>query len=404
VGTGLKVPGTMSRIPLAKRMENMSGNVIREILKLTQQSQVISFAGGLPSPETFPAEKLADITERIIKDNSKNNVLQYGTTEGYMPLREYIAQWVIERGVKANTEEVIILSGSQQGIDLACTAFLNPGDCMLVERPTYLSVLQILKMHQITPVHLSSDEYGVDPQALKEAIAKYNPRVLYLVPTFRNPSGESIALHRRQEIVEIAKKNNLLIIEDDPYGLLRYSGQAIPVMKGLDDEGNVLYLGSFSKIVSPGLRVGYAVGRPEILRPMVIVKQGADVHTSNLTQCIVSTFCREGNLPSHIESICKLYKVKRDYMLSMLDKYFPKKAVWTHPEGGLFIWVSLPGDIDTNKLLPKAVDKGVAFIPGTPFFADGGGNNCMRLNFSCASKEEIEKGIKSLAEVIAEAL
>lgn len=387
----------------ADRMHGVSGNVIREILKLTQTSDVISFAGGLPSPDSFPAEDLKLLLQQSF-DDSFDSLLQYSTSEGYPPLREYLASWVVERGIKATPDEVAILAGSQQGIDLACKAFINAGDTVLVERPTYLAALQIFSLYQANVVSVPGDSDGMDPAALEEAIKKHRPKMLYVIPTFRNPSGETWTGERRQQIAQIAADANVVVIEDDPYGLLRYSGQPTHALKAYDTVGNVIYLGSFSKIVSPGLRIGYAIASPDVLRRMIIGKQATDVHTNNLGQYLVNAFCRSPRFSAHLQQACENYGQKRDRMLQNLEAHFPEGVEWTRPEGGLFLWVTLPEEVNTEELLEQAVEEKVAFIPGTPFYTDGSGHNSMRLNFSNATFQEIDDGIERLAKVLAQAM
>lgn len=383
-------------------MQGMSGNVIREILKLTQQGNVLSFAGGLPSPDSFPDDAIRAIADSVLAAQG-SNLLQYATTEGYPPLRAAIAAWVSDRGIEATLDKVAILSGSQQGLDLVCKAFINPGDAVLVETPTYLAFLDMLKMFEARPVHVPSDAEGMDPDLLEQAILEHKPRVLYLVPTFRNPTGECMSASRRRQIVDIAARHGIIVIEDDAYGCLRYSGQHLPAVKASGYPG-VLYLGSFSKIVAPGLRVGYAIGEPSLLRPLVIAKQGADIHSSNLSQVIIAEFFARGLLTPHIERISSVYGSKRDTMLSAMERYFPEGAEITRPDGGLFIWATLPEGVSTTNMLERAVQERVAYIPGTPFFANGGGDRSMRLNFSNASIEEVEAGIERLGNVIAHEL
>ena len=387
-------------IRFARRMEGMSGNVIREILKLTQQPDIISFAGGLPSADSFPSAEIKRIIDEV--GDEIVSLLQYATTEGYPPLREYIADWVKDRGIQATADQVTLLTGSQQGIDLACKALLDPGETVLVERPTYLTALQVINMYQGRAVAVPGDADGMLPDALVQAIEEHRPKMIYLVPTFRNPSGETWSLERRRMVVDIAAKAGIVIVEDDPYGTLRYSGEPVPSVKAFDTAGCVIYLGSFSKIVSPGLRVGYTIAAPELLRKLVIGKQTSDVHTSNLSQYVVNAFCRSDRFPRHLDSIKTTYGQKRDRMLAAMEEHFPESVEWTRPDGGLFVWVTLPEGVSTTPLLERAVDEKVAFIPGTPFFCDGAGENTMRLNFSNATFEQIDVGIARLGRVIKE--
>lgn len=384
----------------ANRMEGMSGNVIREILKLTQQSDVISFAGGLPSPESFPVDALRDLAAACMAQDPVS-ILQYATSEGYPPLREFLAEWVGRFGIHAVPDDILVLTGSQQGIDLACKAILNAGDVVLVEEPTYLAALQIFQLYEAKVVPVPGDSEGMDMEALDQAIRLHKPKMIYLVPTFRNPSGETWSRERRAGAAKLAGAAGVIIVEDDPYGALRYDGEDLPAVKGYDESGHAVYLGSFSKIVSPGLRVGYAVAPPEIRRRMLIGKQSTDVHTSNFSQRVVADFCRSGHLTRHIDAVRRIYGAKRDCMLEALAAEFPNDAEWTRPQGGLFIWARLDPSISTERLLPVSVERErVAFIPGTPFYVDGSGGNTMRLNFSNADPESIREGIKRLGRVI----
>lgn len=380
----------------ANRMHNMGGNAIREILKITQQPDVISFAGGNPAPDTFPAGQLGEIAKEILAKD--RNILQYGATEGYAPLREFIAGWVGDIGIKAEPSDVLILSGSQQGIDLLGKAMLNPGDKVVVEDPTYLAALQIFRTYQGAFVTVPSDNDGVLIDKLEEAIVKENPSLVYLVPTFQNPTGITLSLKRREELADMVSHYRVVTIEDDPYGRLRYSGEALPAIKSFDRNGEMVYLGSFSKLVSPGLRVGFAIASPEMRQKMVIGKQSTDVHTSNLSQVMIYEFCKRGLLEPHLEESKSKYARKLSIMTEQL-KLFPEDIKWTSPEGGLFIWGELPQHIDAAQLFAAALEEKVAFVPGTSFFAGGGHTNTMRLNFSNASEDMIREGMKRLAKV-----
>lgn len=380
----------------ATRMHNMGGNAIREILKITQQPDVISFAGGNPAPDTFPAEQLGQIAKEILAKD--RNILQYGTTEGYAPLREFIAGWVGDIGIKAEPSDVLILSGSQQGIDLLGKAMLNPGDKVVVEDPTYLAALQIFRTYQGTFITVPSDSSGVLIDKLEEAIVRERPSLVYLVPTFQNPTGITLSLKRREELADMVSRYPVVTVEDDPYGRLRYSGEALPAIKSFDRNGEMVYLGSFSKLISPGLRVGFAISSPEMRQKLVIGKQSTDVHTSNLSQVMIYEFCKRGLLEPHLEDSKSKYARKLAIMTEQL-KLFPDDIQWTSPEGGLFIWGELPERIDAAKLFVAALEEKVAFVPGTSFFAGGGHTNTIRLNFSNASEDMIREGMKRLAKV-----
>jgi 2-aminoadipate transaminase len=387
---------------LSRRMQGMSGNVVREILKLTQSPDIISFAGGLPSPDSFPVEELRNITAELFTGDT--SFLQYGITEGLPGLREFAAGWVNDFGIQAKPENVLVLSGSQQGIDLACKALINPGDVILVEQPTYLAALQIFQTYEAQVVEVAGDEEGMLPDALAEAIRRYHPRMVYVIPTFQNPSGICWSLERRQALSQAAAEHDFIILEDDPYGRLRYSGTHVPAIAGIDGLQRSIYLGSFSKVIAPGLRVGYAIAPPELLQPMVVGKQGTDVHTSNLSQQIIMRYAHKGGFDQHLPKVRAQYGEKCQLMLQSLAKHFPAASTWTKPQGGLFLWVTLKDVISTTALLEQAIAAKVAFIPGTPFSATGGCTNCMRLNFSNASLANIETGIERIAQVIKDSL
>jgi len=386
----------------ADRMHGLSGNVIRDILKLTQQPEIISFAGGLPSPDSFPVDQLSAVTECVFKKYGKE-MLQYGTTEGCDVLRDYVALRLQGRGIRISGEDVLILSGSQQGLDLLSRICLNPGDGVVVERPTYLAAVQIFKGCQARFYEVESDRDGMIPESLENVLSREEAvKLIYVVPNFANPTGRTLPIVRRQKLAEIACNHGCLLIEDDPYAELRYRGQDQPAIKSFDHQGHVVYLGSFSKIISPGLRVGYATcSMQEVLRKMAIVKQGADVHTGNLSQLVIYEYASSGLLEDHIAQVRADYGRKLELMLAAMDTHFPATVEVSRPDGGLFVWVTLPEGCSSTDLLQVAIKRGVAFIPGSPFFATGGGENTMRINFSNASAEEIEGGIKILGEVIA---
>ena len=386
----------MDELRFAKRLQNMGGNVIREILKVTQQPDIISFAGGNPALDTFPAQELAEIAQDILHSNP--NILQYGTTEGIMPLREYIAEWVSQFGIKAVPAEVLIMSGSQQGLDLLGKAFLDPGDKVVMESPTYLAAIQIFKTYQATFAVVRGDADGVDVDELERVIKEQRPKIAYLVPTFQNPTGRTLTLERRRQVGEMLSRHEVIVIEDDPYASLRYAGQTMPAIKSFDVSGQVVYCGSFSKLVSPGLRVGFAIAEPSILQKMVIGKQGTDVHTNNLAQAMVYEFCRRGLLEPHLEKSKDKYSRKLSIMQEQLQ-LFPSNIEWTSPQGGLFIWGTLPESVSATKLLEAALKEKVAFVPGESFFVEGGHLNTIRLNFSNASEDMIREGMQRLAKV-----
>lgn len=396
----------MQGLRLAGRMDGMAGSAVREILKVTQKPDIISFAGGLPSPESFPVAELKEITAAIFAEAGAQ-MLQYGVTEGFQPLREFLAGWLkTTKNIPAAPDDIQITSGSQQGIDLVSKVFLDPGDQVAIESPSYLAAFQIFNSYQARYLPVSSDEQGMCTDHLEELLQNPDnrPKLVYTVATFQNPTGITMSLERRKRLLELAERYNLLIVEDNPYGELRYEGEDIPTLKALDTNGRVIYLGSFSKVVAPGLRTGYAVVPPAIRPKLTIAKQAADLHSSNLSQEILYEFCRRGLLDPQIKKIRAAYRVKRDAMFTALEKNFPAGVRWTKPKGGLFLWVELPAGSDTAALLPIAVEHKVAYVPGTPFYAGGGGENAMRVNFSNATIEQIDRGVAELGTVIAGSL
>lgn len=384
---------------MSRNIAGMSGEVVREILKLTQQPDIISFAGGMPSTDALPHEALREISA-LVFEKYRGGVLQYGTSEGFLPLREYIIEWMNKKGVQANLEEVIVTSGSQQGIDLTAKAFLDQGDGVIMEKPTYLTAIQIFQLYGAAFSFADSDEEGLVPSSLSSIAKKSNNKLLYLVPSFQNPTGITLNEERRKELPGLMSELNLVLIEDDPYGDLVYDGNNNCPVKAFDQDGRVVYLGSFSKIISPGLRVGFTVGPATIIEKLVIGKQTSDVHTCNLAQAIIYEFCARGLLEPHLDSLIKQYRKKRDLMLELMDRYFPQAVKWNKPKGGLFIWVRLPEEKRAEDLLKEAVKEKVAFITGECFYVEGGGSNTFRLNFSNATLEQIEVGMTRLGKVM----
>lgn len=384
----------------AKRLDNVTGSAIRAIFALLGQPGMISFAGGNPSPESFPSEDVAKIAEKLIREKG-SVVLQYGGTPGIAQLKETVLGMAKKRGIEASPNEVIITSGSTQGIGLAAKTLINPGDVILAESPTFIGALQTFLTYEADIKGVKMDDEGMDIDDLEEQIKTHKPKFVYTIPTFQNPTGRTMSLERRKRMIEVCEKYDVLILEDDPYCDLRYSGEGVPTIKSLDKTGHVIYLLSFSKIISPGLRVGAAIADERIIAKYNVSKQGEDLHTSNLSQEIVNAYVISGKLEGHIEEICAQYKEKRDAMLAKLEE-FPNSITYTRPDGGLFIWAELPEGIDAMPIFEKAVDNSVAFVPGTHFYADGSGKNTMRLNFSMASLEQIDKGMNTLKQVIKE--
>ena len=360
---------------------------------------MISFAGGSPSPDALPDDTVSELAEYVMRNDGKR-LLQYGATEGYAPFVESLKSYV-EDMLGIQVPAVLPVTGSTQAMDLLSKALIDPGDTVLVENPSFLGNLQCLKLYQANLIPVDSDDNGLLINDLEEKIRKYHPKMLYTIPTFQNPSGRTLSDERRKAIAALAEHYGMIVAEDDPYRDLRYEGEVLRSIKYYDQGGWVMYLGSFSKIISPGLRVGYIAGDASVIRKCTIGKQSTDVHTANLNQAIVDQYIRRGLLPDHIRSICRGYGAKMRQMLEYLER-FPEGVRFTHPQGGLFIWVEMPEGTDTIQMLKKAVDRKVAYVPGTSFCADGGHLNTLRLNFSNSTPEQIETGMSVLNDIVTE--
>lgn len=387
----------LDQLRFAHRFDGITGSAIREIFKMIAKPGMISFAGGNPSPAALPDEEVDRIAHQVLKDNGKA-ILQYGATEGYPPLLESLKAYV-ENQLGCDIPAVLPVTGSTQAMDLLCKALIDPGDAILVEDPSFLGNLQCMKLYQAKLVPVESDEHGLMLDKLEEAMATQHPKMLYVIPTFQNPTGKTLAADRREPIARLAAKYGVVVAEDDPYRDLRYAGEGARSIKSFDKDGWVVFLGSFSKIISPGLRVGYMAGDSRILRKCTMGKQSSDVHTANLNQAIVDQFLRQNLLPGHIAKICQSYKQQLDAMLEELAS-FPEGTRYTRPEGGLFVWVELPEGMDAKAMLEQAVQRHVAYVPGTHFFAYGGHENTLRLNFSNSTIAQIHEGMAILRDVI----
>lgn len=387
----------LNAIRFADRFEGVNGSAIREIFKMIAKPGMISFAGGNPAASALPDETVSRMAQRVLSENGKA-ILQYGATEGYPPFLESLHSYA-EQQLGCAVPCVLPTTGSTQGMDLLCKALINPGDVILVENPSFLGNMQCMHLYQAKLVPVESDEHGLMLDKLEEAIIQHYPKLLYTIPTFQNPTGKTLAADRREPIARLAAKYAMVVAEDDPYRDLRYEGEALPSIKSYDREGWVVFLGSFSKIISPGLRVGYMAGDGAILRKCTIGKQSTDVHTANLNQAIVDQFLRQDLLPEHISAICKSYQAQMNSMLDELAA-FPEGTRYTRPEGGLFIWVELPSGIQAKAMLEKAVERHVAYVPGTHFFCDGGHDNTFRLNFSNSTIDQIHQGMTVLRELV----
>ena len=396
----------------AQRTQRMQSSAIRELLKLTERPEMISFAGGLPAPEVFPVAEFQVASQSILGQHSPQ-ALQYSTTEGYRPLREMIARHTARYGIHIEPENILITSGSQQALDLIGKIFINPGDRLLVEKPTYAGALQAWNAYQADYISIALDDEGMQTDTL-EAALRAGPKFIYVLPNFHNPAGVTLALDRRQRLVELADRYGVPLIEDDPYGQLRYEGEHLPPLVVLDGQlqgregipysGNVLYLSTFSKTLAPGLRLGWVVAPAEVVQRLVQAKQGVDLHTSTFAQMIAFEVARGGFLDRHVRFIRTVYRERRDAMLAALQKYVPAAVHWTTPQGGLFLWVTLPEPMDATEILQAAIAENVAFVPGASFFADGSGRNTFRLNFSNAEPARIDEGIRRLGIVLERAL
>jgi len=392
----------------AKRTRNMESSAIRELLKISNLPGVISFAGGLPCPSVFPIEEFRSACDKVLLENG-DVALQYSTTEGNLQLRELICKFSSSFGIKTAVENTLITNGSQQALDLIGKVFIDPGDKILVEGPTYLGAIQAWKVYGPQFITVETDNYGMIPESLEEKMSE-DPKLLYLLPNFQNPTGCTLSMERREKILEIVTRYNIPVVEDDPYGQLRFEGEDLPTVLTLDGksrgtrgeayDGNIIYLSTFSKVLAPGLRLAWVIAPKNVIFKLVQAKQGSDLHTSTFSQMITYEVAKDGFLEKHVGVIRDVYRKRRDLMLEMIDEMFPEEVSYIRPEGGLFFWVRAPEQINTEEMLAKAVEAKVAYVPGSPFYANGGGHNTMRLNFSNASEEGIKIGMTRLCKVM----
>ena len=392
-------------VKFAKRMNALKTSEIREILKLTQRPSVISFAGGLPAAEAFPVDEMRDAATRAL-ERAGWRALQYSTTEGHPPLREAIAARMARTmGAPVEADEILITSGSQQGLDLTGKLLLDDGDVVLCESPTYLGAINAFRAYQPQFVDVPTDDHGMIIAELERRIAAHdNIKLAYVVPDFQNPSGRCWSLNRRRAFLEVTSRAGIPVIEDCPYGELRFAGEPVPPLKALDQDGLVVFLGTFSKILCPGLRIGWLAASRDLHSKYVMAKQGADLHTSAFSQYQIEDYLAHNDIDVNIASIRELYRPRRETMLRTMDEEFPAGVTYTRPSGGLFLWAELPAGIDGAKLLQRSLERDVAFVPGGSFFPNGGHDNTMRLNFSAMPLDRIVEGIRRLATVISETL
>ena len=388
---------------IAERMQGVNGSAIRELFKLLGDPEIISFGGGNPAKECFPKEDIEKITAELLRDKS-DVLLQYGATEGYLPLRKaYIEKILPDLGLTAELENVLALTGSMQGLDLICKVVVNPGDVVLVEEPSFLGALQTFNIAQakLVPVPLHTD--GIHVDELEALVREYRPVMFYTIPTFQNPTSWVSGIEARKAIARLAAEYDMIVIEDDPYASLRFSGEKLPTIKSFDTSGNVILMSSFSKTISPGMRVALCCGNAELIRKMTIAKQSADTHSPNLNQAIIAEYLSRDLLPEHIAEISKVYAHSASVMVEAMEEYFPDWVEYEKPIGGLFIWCTLPEGWDASELFKKAVARKVAFVPGVSFFTTPGkGNNTFRLNFSAEPEERIRRGIRTLGDLLKE--
>lgn len=395
---------------ISKRASGTKRSAIRELLKLTEKPEIISFAGGLPDPETFPHEELAEIAADELRGHYRN-VLQYGLSEGSLTLRRVVINWLRSQGLDLRMEQVLVTTASQQGLDLLAKAFIDPGDVVFCGLPTYLGAIQAFNLFQTDMIGIPLEEDGMDlyilEQRITEAIrAGKILKAIYVIPDFQNPAGITMSLAKRKRLLEIARREDLLIFEDNPYGQLRFAGEAVPSLRSMDTDGRVIMLLTLSKVLAAGLRLAFLFADGDLMEVLVRMKQASDLCTSKLTQHLAARYIRDYGIEDHLRLLRERYHAKRDAMVAALEKYMPpdEGISWTCPDGGLFLWVRLPEGVDTEEMFPHALEHKVAYIIGSAFHIDGSGRNTMRLSFSVTSEEEIEEGIKRLSQVVREEL
>ncbi len=390
----------------AERTTVMRSSAMRDLMAITARPEVISLAGGLPDTSTFPPKSFAAQMTRIAQESAAE-ALQYGPTEGFEQTKDCIVEVMGAEGMLVDPHDVIVTTGGQQAIDLVSKTLVDPGDVVICEAPTYPGAVPVFCSYQAEVIQIECDEDGMRVDELEPLLAQLRrdgrrPKFVYTVPSFQNPAGVTMSLERRRRLVELAHLHELLIVEDNPYGLLRYGGEPVPPLYQLEGGDFVIYIGTFSKILSPGIRLGWTVAPPPVMEKIVLGKQAADLCTSTLTQYFVHEYFAEGKWRQYVADLVEIYRVRRDTMLAALDEHFPAAATWTAPEGGLFIWATLPPFIDTGDLLAKALRADVAFVPGQAAYIDERGRNSMRLNFSGVDEDEIREGIRRIGAVVAE--
>jgi 2-aminoadipate transaminase len=376
-------------------------SAIRDLLAVTERPDMISFAGGLPAPELFPADGLRAAFDAVLREDP-GGALQYGPTAGHRPLRELVAERLSGRGISCEPDEIVITTGSQQALDLIGRVLAGPGMTVLVEAPSYVGALQAFAAQEVEFAAVAADDGGLRPDALSARLAGGPaPALLYTVPTFQNPAGVTMTGERRHDLLRCTNEHGVPVVEDDPYSALRYDGEPVPALRALPGGEDVIHLGTFSKVLSPGLRLGFVVAPREVAERIVLAKQGADLHTDSLTQRAVVRFCRDHDLDAHVRTLCAAYRERRDAMLAALAELMPDGTRWTRPEGGMFVWLTLPAGREALPLLRAAIERRVAFVPGAAFHVDGGGTGALRLNFTNSPPELIWEGVARLAAALA---
>ncbi len=385
------------------KVKDLEASAIREIFKLLAKPGIISFAGGAPDPKLFPKKELAEIAAEVLANNGEI-ALQYGVTEGYAPLRQWVIDRLTNQGIISENDETIIVSGGQQGIDLASKSLLNPGDGVICEEPSFIGGLNSFRSNNAEIYGVPVEEDGLSTEKLEELLKKHsNIKILYTIATFQNPSGITMSVEKRKKILELAEKYDFIIFEDNPYGELRFAGEDVPTIKSMDKNGRVVYLGSFSKILSPGLRLGFTSCHPALMERMIICKQVEDVHTNVMSQMVAYEFVTKFDIDGHIAKLREVYGKKCKLMMECMDKHFPKSVTHTCPQGGLFLFCTMPEGYDSREVMKKALDKGVAFVPGaTTMIDDKASYSTFRMNYSTASEEDIITGIEILGKVLKE--
>lgn len=385
---------------ISKRIKNIPKSFLTDIFKLAADEKVISFGGGLPNPKFFPIKGIQNACNKVLEDDGAN-VLQYSITEGYLPLREYIAKrYKDKEGIDVSPDEILITSGSQQGLDLIGKTFVNEGENVLVEKPSYLGAIEAFSVYQPNFCEVVLEDDGPNIDSLNEVVDENKIKLFYAIPNFQNPSGITYSAEKREKTAEVLRKQNMILIEDNPYGELRFMGEPVPSMKKYYD--NTMVLGSFSKIVSPSFRMGWIYAKKEFIGKLVVAKQAADFHTNYFTQRVMYQYLIDNNIDDHIKTIVDSYGEQRKTMIDAIEKYFPKEVEFTRPEGGMFLWMTLPNNMSAMDLFYKAVEKNVAFVPGIPFYAGEKIENTLRLNYSNVDSEMINTGMKILGDTVKE--